>query len=161
MAKEAFKNIHGNVFETPEWLFNALDREFDFRFDLACNEKNAKCQKFYTEKEDSLSQDWHKLEGWLWLNPPYSPLKPWIVKAQEENKKGAKIVVLCPPIISSRYFQEHLPSEIRFIVGRVPFILNGVEMKSNTNDSCLLIYDTKIRQPKIQYVERDSYRDDL
>lgn len=161
MAKEAFKNIHGNVFETPEWLFNSLDAEFNFTFDLACNADNAKCEKFYTERDNSLAQNWHKLDGWLWLNPPYSPLKPWIVKAQEENKRGARIVVLCPPIISSRYFQEHLPSEIRFIVGRVPFILNGVEMKSNTNDSCLLIYDTKIRQPKISYVERDSYKDDL
>lgn len=155
--KEAFKNIHGNIFETPDWLFKSLNTEFNFTFDLACNVENAKCAKFYTEIENSMTQDWSKLEGWLWLNPPYSPLKPWIVKAQEENKKGAKIVVLCPPILSSRYFQKHLPSEIRFIVGRVPFILDGVEMKSNTHDSCLLIYDTKIRQPKITYVERASF----
>lgn len=161
MAKEAFKNIHGNVFETPHWLFDALNKEFNFTFDLACNKQNAKCEQFYTEEENSLLKEWHKLNGWLWLNPPYSPLKPWIIKAQQENKKGARIVVLCPPIITSRYFQEYIPSEIRFIVGRVPFILNGKEMKSNTNDSCLLIYDDKVRQPKITYVERDFYRSDI
>ena len=158
MAKEAFKNIHGNVFETPQWLFDSLNVEFDFQCDLACNSDNAKVSKCFTEKDDSLTQNWHKIDGWLWLNPPYSPLKPWIVKSQQENAKGAKIVVLCPPIITSRYFQNHLPSEIRFIVGRVPFLLNGVEMKSNTNDSCLLIYDTKVRQPKITYAEREFYR---
>jgi len=158
MAKEAFKNIHGNVFETPQWLFDSLNAEFDFQCDLACNSDNAKVSKCFTEQDDSLTQNWHKIDGWLWLNPPYSPLKPWIVKAQQENAKGAKIVVLCPPIITSRYFQNHLPSEIRFIVGRVPFLLNGVEMKSNTNDSCLLIYDTKVRQPKITYIEREFYR---
>lgn len=159
MSKEAFKNIHGNVFETPQWLFDSLNKEFHFTFDLASNEYNAKCDNFYTETDNALSQDWHKIDGWLWLNPPYSPLKPWIVKAQDENKKGAKIVLLCPPLITSRYFQDHLPSEIRFIVGRVPFILNGKEMKANTSDSCLLIYDTKVRQPKIEYVERDFYKD--
>ena len=156
MAKEAFKNIHGNVFETPQWLFDSLNTEFNFTFDLACNDENAKCASYFTEKQNSLIKDWHKTDGWLWLNPPYSPLKPWIIKAQQENRKGAKIVVLCPPIITTRYFQNHLPSEIRFIVGRVPFLLNGVEMKSNTNDSCLLIYDDKVRQPRITYVERNT-----
>jgi site-specific DNA-methyltransferase (adenine-specific) len=158
MAKEAFKNIHGNVFETPNWLYSSLDKEFSFSYDLACDKNNAKCEKFYTENDDSLGQDWHKLSGWLWLNPPYSPLKPWIVKAQKENSLGARIVVLCPPIITTRYFRQRLPSEIRFILGRVPFLLDGKEMKSNTNDSCLLIYDTQVRQPLITYVERDQYR---
>lgn len=158
MAKEAFKNIHGNIFETPQWLFDSLNAEFDFKFDLACNEENAKTPNFFTEKHDSLKQDWHKIDGWLWLNPPYSPLKPWIVKAQQENSKGARIVLLCPPIITSRYFQNWLPSEIRFIVGRVPFLLDGKELKSNTNDSCLLIYDSKVRQPLITYVDRDHCR---
>jgi len=158
MSKEAFKNIHGNIFETPEWLFQKLNDEFDFQCDLACLQENAKCDTYYTESVNSLEQDWHKIEGWLWLNPPYSPLKPWIQKAQKENSLGAKIVVLCPPIVSTRYFQDHLPSEIRFIVGRVPFLLNGAEMKANTNDSCLLIYDTKVRQPRVTYIERDSFK---
>ena len=112
-----------------------------------------------SEEYNSLDEDWYKLsDGWLWLNPPYSPLKPWIVKAQEENKKGARIVVLCPPIITTKYFSQWLPSEIRFIVGRVPFVKNGIEMKSNTNDSCLLVFDNKIRQPNIVYVKRDDLK---
>jgi site-specific DNA-methyltransferase (adenine-specific) len=160
MAKEAFKTIHGNIFETPQWLFDSLSDEFNFTHDLACNAGNAKCEKHFTEADDSLKQDWHKLNGWLWLNPPYSPLKPWIKKTQIENSLGAKVVVLCPPVISTRYFSEWLPSEIRFIVGRIPFIKDGAEMKSNTNDSCLLIYDTKVRQPKITYVERDKFKKD-
>lgn len=160
MAKEAFKNIHGNIFGTPDWLFNALNNEFDFQWDLACEKNNSKCKNMLnSEKYNSLKEDWHELSsGWLWLNPPYSPLKPWIVKAQEENKKGAKIVVLCPPIITTKYFSQWLPSEIRFIVGRVPFVKDGVEMKSNTNDSCLLVFDDKIRQPNVVYVKRDDMR---
>ena len=160
MAKEAFKNIHGNIFITPDWLFNTLNNEFNFQWDLACEKNNSKCKNMLnTEKFDSLKEDWHKLsDGWLWLNPPYSPLKPWIVKAQQENKKGAKIVVLCPPFITTKYFSEWLPSEIRFIIGRLPFIKDGVEMKSSTHDSCLLIFDNKIRQPNIVYIKRNDMR---
>lgn len=160
MAKEIFKSIHGNIFETPNWLFNSLNKEFDFQWDLACETDNAKCKNMLnSENYDSLHEDWYTLSnGWLWLNPPYSPLKPWIIKSQEENKKGAKIVVLCPPIITTKYFSQWLPSEIRFIIGRVPFLMNGIEMKSNTNDSCLLIFDNKIRQPNIIYIQRDDLK---
>jgi len=158
MSKKAFETIHGNEFETPQWLFDSLNKEFNFTFDLACSIYNTKCDQFYTKESDSLKKSWHELKGWLWLNPPYSPLKPWIIKAQQENKLGAKVVVLCPPIISTKYFASHLPSEIRFIIGRVPFIKDGVEMKQNTNDSCLLIYDTKIRQPRITYINRDELK---
>ena len=158
MTKEAFKTIHGNVIETPSWLFDALNKEFNFTHDLACLPINKKCPAGFTPEDDSLAKDWSALNGWLWLNPPYSPLKPWIKKAQEENEKGAKIVVLCPPIITTKYFSQWLPSEIRFIVGRVSFLKNGLEMKGNTADSCLLIYDTKVRQPNIKYISRDSLK---
>ena len=158
--KKQFHSIHGNIFTTPDWLFDSLNKEFDFQWDLACEKNNSKCnQMLNSEKYDSLKVDWHKLcDGWLWINPPYSPLKPWIVKAQQENKKGAKIVVLSPPILSTKYFSEWLPSEIRLIVGRVSFAKDGVEMKSNTGDSCLLVFDTKIRQPNIVYVKRDEIK---
>lgn len=157
MSKEAFVTIHGNEYVTPPELFNALNTEFQFTFDLACSKENMKTSGGYHAPEyNSLDQPWENHPGWLWCNPPYSPLKPWIKKAQDANKKGARIVMLVPPIISTRYFSEHLPTEIRFILGRVPFILNGKPMKSNTSDSCLLIYGEQVEQPRISYVERNS-----
>ena len=161
MAKEVFKNIHGNEYCTPDALYNTLNEEFDFVCDLACTKDNLKCETgFQWPMWDSLASDWHLVgdgNGWLWCNPPYSPLKPWIQKAQMENKRGARIVMLVPPILSTRYFSEWLPTEIRFILGRVPFLLDGVPMKSNTSDSCLLIYDTpKVRKPlRIKYPDAD------
>ncbi len=159
MAKEQFVTMHGNSYETPQWLFDGLNKEFNFTLDLACTEENKKCPHGLTFPEyDSLKMDWHKLtDGWMWLNPPYSPLKPWIQKAQQESRKGAKIVVLCPPHVSTRYFSEIPPAQIRFILGRVPFVLNGEEQKGNTSDSCLLIYGPPVK-PDIIYVERESLR---
>lgn len=155
VSKEAFKTIHGNDFSTPQWLFDSLDKEFDFILDLACSNENKKCDRGITQ--NSLERSWHKEDGWLWLNPPYSPLKPWIEKAQKEHVLGAKIVVLCPPIISTRYFSRVTPSEIRFILGRIPFILNGKEMKANTSDSMILIYGPA-KQTKISYIEREDLK---
>jgi phage N-6-adenine-methyltransferase len=160
VSKEEFKTIHGNDFSTPDWLFQTLHKEFNFQYDLAANASNKKLDKALIEGEvDALSVNWRDLsDGWLWSNPPYSPLKPWIEKAQLENNRGAKIVMLVPPIITSTYFSAHLPSEIRFIVGRVNFFRGGEEIKGNTRDSCLLIFDTKIRQPKIVYIKRDDLK---
>lgn len=155
--KEQFKSIHGNEFSTPEWLFKAINREFNFTVDLACTELNNKCP---VGLYDSLEKPWHEFEGWLWLNPPYSPLKPWIQKAQKEFLLGAKIVVLCPPIVSTRYFSDVPPAQIRFIKGRVPFVINGQEMRANTHDSCLLIYGPPVK-PDIVYVERDDYKKEI
>jgi phage N-6-adenine-methyltransferase len=158
MAKETFKTIHGNEYCTPDEVFETLNDEFNFTTDLACTKQNMKTKKGLYLPNDSLKHPWHTLKGWLWCNPPYSPLKPWIVKAQEENKKGAKIVMLVPPHISSRYFADHLPTEIRIILGRLPFILDGKVMDRSTQDSCLLIYDTKRvkNKPLMKFIDRET-----
>lgn len=151
-----------NTYETPEWLFKAFDREFGFAWDLCATEETAKCSRFISPKEDSLSVDWHKLEGgWLWINPPYSPLKPWIQKAQMEAQKGAKIVALVPPVLCTQYLMDYLPDGIVFIVGRVSFLAEKKEIKGNRDDSCLLCWNgEKVRNeyhsPEVIWVKRDD-----
>jgi len=156
--KEVFKNIHGNVIETPDWLFSELNKEFGFTFDLACNVQNMKTNNGYpVENFNSLEMDWHKNKGWQWLNPPYSPLKPWIEKTQKENKLGAKVVVLMPNVFATKYFASHKPSEIRVIVGRINFIKNGIEMKGNMTDVSIVVYGES-NNTKISWVYRDELR---
>lgn len=55
--------------ETPQWLFDKLDQEFNFTVDVASNEENHKCEKYYTEAENGLEQDWS--DETVWCNPPY------------------------------------------------------------------------------------------
>jgi phage N-6-adenine-methyltransferase len=157
--KECFQTLHGNEFETPDWLFKHLDSEFHFTHDLACSKDNMKCQNgLCVEQVDALAVDWHLLsKGWMWLNPPYSPLKPWVQKAQKEFLLGAKIVVLMPPVLSSRYFSQVPPSQVRLIVGRIGFVKNGKEMKGNMADSCLVIYGPPVRTDFV-WLERDSIK---
>lgn len=44
--------------ETPDDLFEKLDKEFCFTLDAASSHENAKCKKHYTEKENGLMQNW-------------------------------------------------------------------------------------------------------
>lgn len=43
---------------TPQHIFDSLDAEFNFTVDACATEQNHKCDKYYTLKENGLSQDW-------------------------------------------------------------------------------------------------------
>lgn len=125
MLSKALFSSNSDEWATPQKLFDELNAEFNFSIDLAATRGNNKCEKFITEVEDSLSVGWHVLNGWLWLNPPYSNIKDWVKKCYEENLRGAKIVLLIPSRTGTRYFHDyiyHNPNvEIRFLKGRLKF----------------------------------------
>ncbi len=59
------------------------------------------------------------------VNPPYSDLKNWSKKVNEEYKKGKKIILLIPSRTDTKYFHEYLlpcNPKIEFIKGRLKFI---------------------------------------
>ena len=47
-----------NEWATPQDVFDKLDAVHRFTLDPASTEKNAKCKKHYTKKDDGLSQNW-------------------------------------------------------------------------------------------------------
>jgi len=106
------KEFDRNSYETPPWLFKALNKQYDFQFDLAASPQNTLCgYKFWAEETDSLKQDWHKMNGYLWVNPPYKPLRPWIEKMQQEAALGAKIVSIVPSsTLNNAYFLNQVPN---------------------------------------------------
>lgn len=44
--------------ETPQELYDELDKEFHFTLDAAANDANHKCEKYYTIADDALECDW-------------------------------------------------------------------------------------------------------
>jgi phage N-6-adenine-methyltransferase len=82
-----------NSWSTPQWLFDALNKEFDFVLDAAANHHNTKCDHYITAEEDALNIAWAEqtdfyiLDGKsVWVNPPYSKgmVGAFIDKAIEE-----------------------------------------------------------------------------
>ena len=115
----------GQSWETPDSLFRILDSEFHFERDLCADEKNTKCHKYYTERDNALMQDW---KGVCWLNPPYGAvgfkLKDWVKKSWLESQKhNSTIVMLIPARTNTNWWHEYCmtSSEIRFIKGRPKF----------------------------------------
>ena len=127
-----------NEWATPQALFNALDREFNFTLDPCSDGINAKCQKYFTIEDDGLAQDW--FNDTVFMNPPYGREIPkWIQKAYEESRKGASVVCLLPSRTDTRYWHEYImkADEVRFIKGRIKF---GGSSQSAPFPSCIVVF---------------------
>jgi len=63
--KEVMFSSATGVWATPQDFFDSLDAEFNFTLDPCANDENHKCEKYFTEAEDGLAQDWGGLQGIL------------------------------------------------------------------------------------------------
>ena len=110
--------------ETPQDLFDELDNEFNFTIDVCAEKWNAKADRFWTEEDDALEQDWSGER--CFMNPPYGrQIKDFIAKAATSN--ADLVVALIPARTDTRYFHEYIynKAEIRFLKGRVRFLREG------------------------------------
>lgn len=76
---------------TPQWLFDALDRVFDFRLDAAASKDNAKCKKYYTLSTSGLTHKWSDI---TFCNPPWNNCGPWCEKAVYEAQWARSVLLL-------------------------------------------------------------------
>jgi site-specific DNA-methyltransferase (adenine-specific) len=112
---------------TPEWstpisVFDALNAEFQFTLDPCATPESAKCEKYFTRKEDGLAQSWSGEV--VFMNPPYgSEIKKWMRKAYESScRDGATVVCLIPTRTDTAWWHDYAAKgEIRFIRGRLKF----------------------------------------
>lgn len=119
-----------DCWETPQHLFDELDREFHFTLDPASTDENAKCPKHYTVDDDGLAQSWAGER--VFCNPPYGrEIAKWVKKAHDEVEAapGTIVVMLIPARTDTSYFHDYIyhkdMAEIRFIRGRLRFCLGG------------------------------------
>ena len=109
--------------ETPDWLFDQLHREFLFTVDASADAENFKIERYWDIENDGLSRDWSRER--VWCNPPYGrEIWRWIRKARESS---GLVVMLLPVRSETAWWCEDVlaSSEIRFIQGRVHFKING------------------------------------
>lgn len=112
--------------ETPQDLFDKLNKEFHFTTDVCANDNNHKCDYYFRKEDpiDGLEMEW---TGRCWMNPPYGrEIGKWIKKAHDEVKRGVPLVVcLLPARTDTRWFHEYIYNqkdvEIRFLKGRLKF----------------------------------------
>ena len=113
-----------NDWSTPQDFYDELNNEFGFTLDPCADEYNHKCNKYFTEGDDGLLQDWGG--EIVFCNPPYGKaIKDWVRKAYIEGcKPNTTVVLLIPARTDTQYFHDyiyHEAKEIRFIKGRLKF----------------------------------------
>ncbi len=137
-----------DLWRTPPALFASLDAEFCFQLDAAAAPLNALCRKFITAEQNTLETPWAdymSIPGYVWLNPPYSDIMPFIKKAAAESANQIGTVMLVPADTSVGWFKEAIQtaSEVRFITaGRLAFInpVTGKPVSGNNKGSMLIIW---------------------
>lgn len=94
-----------DCWRTPDWLFDKLNKEFNFDIDLCASKNNAKCLWYLT---DYLNTDMHSRTRpdsfpakCAFMNPPYSNAKPFIQKAWDDSKHCKIVCIIkCDPSTS-------------------------------------------------------------
>lgn len=154
-----------DLWRTPPALFACLNAEFCFQLDAAAAAHNALCRKFITAEQNTLETPWAdylSIPGYVWLNPPYSDITPFVKKAAAESANQIGTVMLVPADTSVGWFKEAIQtaSEARFITaGRLAFInpVTGKPVSGNNKGSMLIIWHPYPRTHcQFTTVERDA-----
>lgn len=155
---------HRDSWRTPPELFAGINAEFRFSGDVAASVANALHQRYLTEQQDALQVDWlqHFGSGFVWCNPPYSNITPWVEKANQECASGVGTVMLVPADTSVGWFNmaRQACTEVRFITGgRLSFIRadTGKPVNGNNKGSMLIIWNPyRPAAGHTGYVDRDT-----
>lgn len=136
---KALLSSNDMTWETPQDFFDELDKEFNFNLDPCATKETAKCEKFYTKKDNGLIRNWHRKR--VFCNPPYGrEIGKWVKKAS--NARNGLVVMLIPARTDTKYFHDYIyeKAEIRFIKGRLKFRMGGVQAQSAPFPSMIAIF---------------------
>ena len=134
-----------DCWETPDYIFNNLNKIFKFTQDVCANCDNYKIYNYLSAKENSLCKSWDLS---CWCNPPYSKgnIDKFMEKAYNESLLGKTIVCLIPPATSTKWFNKYaLKGEIYIRNERIKFIhpITKLPGKSPRGDNMLVVYNSE------------------
>lgn len=143
MVNKGLFSSNTDLWATPQYFFDELNKEFNFDVDVCATKENAKCKKYFTKDDDGLLQDWTQFRS-IWINPPYGrEIGKWVEKAFNTfNECHNVIVMLLPARTDTKWFHNFIykKSEIRFIKGRLKF---GDSKNSAPFPSMVVIFKEK------------------
>ncbi len=139
MNNELMFSQETDIWDTPQWLFDALNKEFGFTLDPCTDGTNSKCKKFYSIYDSGLLKNWETET--VFMNPPYSQCYDWMHKAYGASRDGATVVCLVPSRTDTDWWHKFaMKGEIRFIKGRLKF---GEATNSAPFPSAIIVFRPK------------------
>jgi len=160
-----------NAWRTPPEIFAAMSEEFSFRLDAAASKENALCLKFIDQSNNAIGEyDWLPdpdngigAGHYVWCNPPYSDIGPWVSKAAEQSMlNGIGVVMLVMSDTSVGWYKKAIENcqEVRFITGgRLAFLdpETGKPTGGNNKGSMFLIWHPFAKGDLVvKHVDRDT-----
>ncbi len=135
--------------KTPFQLLQSLDNEFDFTIDLAADNTNRVCDRYYSEQDDALLQSWKGERAFC--NPPFSRTEQFLSKAGECDI--AAFIVAARTQASyflKQVFGNPHCHEIRFLHRGVKFLHpEGIPAVRSPLPICILIYRNTVCNDKL------------
>lgn len=171
-----------DTWQTPKYVFNWLEQRFAwFHYDGCANKSNSLCEHWIGDggvAPDFLSDDliekisdsWQIEQFRIFVNPPYSDVSPFLVRAAELRAAGHLVVMLLNNDKSTQWYQQlihNVANEVIEIVGgRIAFIhpVTQQEIKGNSKGQMVVVFDPTIegfvqRSVALEFIkERGGYR---
>lgn len=130
---------------TPQWLYDRFNAEFPFAIDAAADEYNAKCALYLT---DGLAFNWADVcppGMWVWNNPPFSDVRPWVKQWIRCAESGRGVVSIVNSQTGATWYHEAMEaaSELRLSLGRVAFIhpVTGRPVEGNNLGQTVFVFE--------------------
>ncbi len=127
-------------YRTPPEFLRAVKSKLgiaQFSIDLAASPDNAVCEKYFTEADNSLVQEWNHT-GVAWCNPPFNNIRPWVAKACTSH---GRVAMLVPASVGANWWKEYVHQKclVYFLNGRITFV---GEKDPYPKDCALLLYSS-------------------
>ena len=170
VSKSSTPESKKDLWRTPLYLFDALDQEFEFQFDVCASDNNKLCGCYFSESFSALDNDWdcftedhldQVTSNRCFLNPPYSETQAFTERAAQQAKlHNITVVALVNANTDTKWFADAVKSsnEIRLITGRIGFIgEEGKKSNGNTKGQCVIIWRGNCKTPcNITLINRDD-----
>lgn len=137
-----------DCYSTPDYIYNHYYDIFNFNLDVAADNENAKCLRYFTEEDNALEQDWY---GRVWCNPPFSLKAKFAKKAHEQIvNKNISVCIMILPLnsISASYFHDFIEGKYHYQIlqNRISFIdpETGKPRSGNNTGTVVVFFMEKV-----------------
>lgn len=125
--------------ETPWDFIDTVSKDYPIGLDVCTDGSNAKSKTFLTSSLDLPWKPFLQPDTYVWCNPPYSNVQPWVDKIIKER---LPTLLLVNAATSSNWFHEimSVASEMWVFKGRIAFVDPDIGLPVNGNDRSQVMF---------------------
>lgn len=141
---DLYKGKRSDEWQTPNFLWEWLNFIYRFQFDLAASQTNKKVDNYFSKKNNALIHNWSFIQGYSWMNPPFSLAEEFFKKASE-SKNPIVAIYKCSNMETKTWQKYILPHALVHVLDkRVNYeIPNEPKRNGVPFASALILYRVK------------------